>query len=789
MRKALCSFIRNAGLASLAFFVFTRPLIPDPTAGFPTNLFLTMLPLLSGLCLTATVYLENRGQYTIFLNVLGRDPVDDSQVSKKLYTVPGFPLALLTAGLLLAAWRAPDPEAAIESAVRWLGALGGFVVCACLLDGRQARLVLTLFLASVLSVGLIGAYQATGGLDLIQEETRQIRDPEKLLIPPGASAAQKEEFRSLFYSRLDTDEIFSTLYPFYPNALAGFLLLTIPVHAGWWLACRNNLSLQGRLLHVWAILLQAFCLYRTGSKGAWLCAAIGLGVWWWLGAPKRRWPGLLALGLAGAVSLFPPVSESRSALFRKGYWAGAWGMIREHPVAGVGLGQFAHFYNRYRLPEGRDVRHAHNDYLELWAEGGLLVLIPWLLLLGTSLGFGSPGKRPARSGFTLRGEGHGGPEQESASEKRLEGVSRMSESEPLAQGALIILIPAGLAMAYFGNFYVKSNFEKLEFLLWITLTLCSTVFFYAASPHPGPLPPEGRGSSKGWFCRGMGTGLAAFLLHAGIDFDLQVAGTLQSFAIVCGLGWTITRNAECGMPNAKWDQKQRGAALAALAGFAVAIVPMLGLGDALPPLEPETVRLTPTCVYEQTERFLRQNPWRTNLHFEAFELAYALWERTGEEHWLDRAERHLRVGLERQPAVTHWHQAVTHLYLERTRRDPRRIPEALVHMENWCRQTPTLPQAYFQLGNFLVWILRDEKRIALYAGARGLEPGEASGQIRSRLSELSVKTLTLHRLTPHVRHKLSKEQVREIRALWPLSPEPAGSDRAPPAPAPGESRR
>jgi arabinose-5-phosphate isomerase len=42
---------------------------------------------------------------------------------------------------------------------------------------------------------------------------------------------------------------------------------------------------------------------------------------------------------------------------------------------------------------------------------------------------GSDG-RLARSGFTFRREGHGGAEQESASEKRLEGVSRMSESEP-----------------------------------------------------------------------------------------------------------------------------------------------------------------------------------------------------------------------------------------------------------------------------------------------------------------------------------------------------------------------
>jgi hypothetical protein len=46
----------------------------------------------------------------------------------------------------------------------------------------------------------------------------------------------------------------------------------------------------------------------------------------------------------------------------------------------------------------------------------------------------SPGNRFARSGFTPRSEGHGGTEQGSASEKRLEGVSRMSESEPVAKG-------------------------------------------------------------------------------------------------------------------------------------------------------------------------------------------------------------------------------------------------------------------------------------------------------------------------------------------------------------------
>jgi flagellar basal body P-ring protein FlgI len=46
-----------------------------------------------------------------------------------------------------------------------------------------------------------------------------------------------------------------------------------------------------------------------------------------------------------------------------------------------------------------------------------------------------PGGQLARSGFTDRGEGHGRPEQGSASERSPDGCARMSESELAAQGA------------------------------------------------------------------------------------------------------------------------------------------------------------------------------------------------------------------------------------------------------------------------------------------------------------------------------------------------------------------
>jgi len=60
---------------------------------------------------------------------------------------------------------------------------------------------------------------------------------------------------------------------------------------------------------------------------------------------------------------------------RFGYLSQTWEMIRQHPLLGAGPGNFNISLSRY----------AHNSYLQIWAETGILGIISFLWLVGVTL--------------------------------------------------------------------------------------------------------------------------------------------------------------------------------------------------------------------------------------------------------------------------------------------------------------------------------------------------------------------------------------------------------------------
>jgi O-antigen ligase len=69
---------------------------------------------------------------------------------------------------------------------------------------------------------------------------------------------------------------------------------------------------------------------------------------------------------------------------RREIWGATWRMIKEHPLAGVGLGGYWTAIPQYHLASGRMTpQQAHNDYLELLASGGILgvLLAVWFIFL------------------------------------------------------------------------------------------------------------------------------------------------------------------------------------------------------------------------------------------------------------------------------------------------------------------------------------------------------------------------------------------------------------------------
>ncbi len=99
----------------------------------------------------------------------------------------------------------------------------------------------------------------------------------------------------------------------------------------------------------------------------------------------------LLLSLAGAASTERYTGESggKSLIYRMGWTKMAFLMIEDHPLVGVGTGNFVTQYNRYSrtvpyVP--RSPYWTHNSFLQTWAENGVLAFIAYAGLFVTAAG-------------------------------------------------------------------------------------------------------------------------------------------------------------------------------------------------------------------------------------------------------------------------------------------------------------------------------------------------------------------------------------------------------------------
>jgi len=193
-----------------------------------------------------------------------------------------------------------------------------------------------------------------------------------------------------------------------PNLLAGYLVVTIPAvaaaialagdrsRAGRWLAAQQvvrpglKLRVAGGLVLLGLLLL----LGLTGSRGGLLSAGCGalagcVGLYrsgWRKGAGWLLTGAALAAVLLVAGPLRPRLmllaAQSHSAGFRELTWAGTWDLARLVPWLGVGLGGWMTSYPV--VARAAFTQHAHQGYLQVLAEGGVLALaakLAWLLWL------------------------------------------------------------------------------------------------------------------------------------------------------------------------------------------------------------------------------------------------------------------------------------------------------------------------------------------------------------------------------------------------------------------------
>ena len=149
-----------------------------------------------------------------------------------------------------------------------------------------------------------------------------------------------------------------------------------------------------------AAALMTGCLLASLSRAGILGAAIGLlafvavsrsrnrvgGGAVWLLAALAATPAPSTMSNLGTLALRLRETTEQGPWGRPAIWRDTWRMARDFPLTGVGAGAF----QRGMLAYQRGSRlfffnHAHDEYLQLVAEGGLLLCVPAAAALGSAI--------------------------------------------------------------------------------------------------------------------------------------------------------------------------------------------------------------------------------------------------------------------------------------------------------------------------------------------------------------------------------------------------------------------
>ncbi len=193
--------------------------------------------------------------------------------------------------------------------------------------------------------------------------------------------------------KMSSNRIFGTL--FYPNALAGVILLLLPATLAVLWSINRWLTAGARLFLMTVAGLSALaCLYWSGSKGGWLLLLV-IGFVGILFLPfKRQYKlaligGVLVLGLAGFLVKYSGFFKrgAPSVVARFDYWRAALQTVKVKPLFGTGPGTFAIAYEKLKKPESEMARLTHNDYLQQASDSGMMGFLAYIALIFGSLSY------------------------------------------------------------------------------------------------------------------------------------------------------------------------------------------------------------------------------------------------------------------------------------------------------------------------------------------------------------------------------------------------------------------
>lgn len=271
------------------------------------------------------------------------------------------PIVVFILAIVVATVTSLDPMGSFRDLAIHLSALGLlFITVNSINNKNELNVILSAFVFTATLVALYGVYQYFVGVELDPAWVDEANNPDI------------------------TTRVFSVFGN--PNILAEYLIMAIPVSVALFWGSRRLIK---KLIFLLTSMILAGTLVLTLSRGGWLGFAFGIFVFILL-VEKRLFllcipVGVLSLfvlpqSIINRILTIGSLTDSSNA-YRIKIWQITTDIIRDHWIAGVGFGYipFKKTYETYirTMP----IFHAHNTYLEIAAELGIVGILLFIILI------------------------------------------------------------------------------------------------------------------------------------------------------------------------------------------------------------------------------------------------------------------------------------------------------------------------------------------------------------------------------------------------------------------------
>lgn len=180
----------------------------------------------------------------------------------------------------------------------------------------------------------------------------------------------------------------------HPMTFAGYLCMYLPLFLlGYF---ENLFGVKYKYVSGIMFLAGFAALIFNGTRGAWIAVAMTAGILllYYMVRNKRNFiVGIILVAVCCGILVNNSAFMHRmSTITNNKYqsnserllmWNSAWNMFKDHPVFGVGLGQYKDNYQqKYISPKAKEpnLEHAHNNFMQMLAENGMVGFLGFMTM-------------------------------------------------------------------------------------------------------------------------------------------------------------------------------------------------------------------------------------------------------------------------------------------------------------------------------------------------------------------------------------------------------------------------